>query len=262
MFEPVLTPTMHPSPQVRVDFDSLHASTARITVHRSKSVSATVRDAEDAYAAGGFTIVDYEVPLGVHVGYWAEMFDASGNSLGLTGTTETILYGEQGYGWFSNPLSPGDALEVVLDAQFGESLSRSRPMQLHRVGNSTIALMGSIGLLEGVNLTCKTYRIEDADRLSKILASSLILVRTTPRIRIPSALYVAASQFAEVEQDVQFGGEWIVWPLQGDEVTPSTISAAAPAYPYQTYMDAFATYAEAELAYATYLDAMKNPPGA
>jgi hypothetical protein len=261
MFEPVVTATTHPGPRAQIVFESFPAGTVRATVRREFSGQVEdVRDGELVFAAGGLTVTDYEIPL-VPTAYWAEMFDAAGLPLGETDRTSVTLYGEQGYGWWSDPLVPEHVVQVPLGGSFGESLSKKRDMSGHRVGGQTIFLMGSMGLLEGLNLETKTDTLEQADMLQKVLQGSFCLLRTTPRIRIPACLYVAVQMVPEVEENVQYGGERINWPISGDEMSRHTIGVALPVAPYQTYMNAFATYADAMAAYSTYLDAMKNPPG-
>jgi len=246
---------------VRIDFDSVPLGTVRADVFVSYArVVALVRDGLQVFAAGGFTLTDFEPPLGIPVSYHAEVFDSSGASLGVTGSSTVVVWGELGYGWFSDPLNPSSAVEVPLGGDFGVALERSTPMQRHVVSGRTVFLAGSRGLLEGIDLFAKTDTLAQADKLRDVLAQPFLLVRTHPRSLLPPLLYVALSQTAEVDADVQWGGERIDWPLVGDEMTRTNTPVAVPAVSYQTYMNAYPTYADA--VYVTYLDAMKNPPEA
>ena len=161
---------------------------------------------------------------------------------------------------------PDSAVEVPGDASFGEVLTRTREMQSYRVGSETVFLMGSQGLLANVNLSVKTDTLTQADKLQNVLSAGVVLVRTTPRIRIPPLLYVAIGPVPEVDtagaDAVQYGGQRLDWPLTGNEMTRTNIGVALPPVSWQTYMDAFPTWQDMADAYPTWLDAKKNPPGA
>lgn len=259
MFEPVVSAVGRWS--VKLVFGTVAVGCVRADVFAGfNGTERVIRDGGDRFAAGGFTVTDHEVPVGVTVTYRAEMFDAGGVSLGFTGGTDYVVFGEEGYIVFSDPLVPELVVEVAGRQTFGESLARSRPMERYQVGEATVFLSGQRGLLQNIDLSVVTDTLEQANLLARVLASSFVLVRTTPRIRIPSLLYVAVPDVDEREQDVQFGGERIDWPLTGQEMTRTEIGVAVSSTPYQTYMDAFPTYADAMAAYGTYLDAMKNPP--
>lgn len=261
-FEPILTGTLFPSPRVRVDFDAVAVGTTRARVERTAGgIVLTVRDGGNVFAAGGFTITDFEPPLGVQVSYRAEMFDSAGLSLGFTGSTVVELFGEVGWVWFSDPYDPSIAVYVQQADTFAAGIARARPAQRHSVSGRTVALYGPDGLIEGVDLAVYTMSDEVAASLRTVLASGFVLVRTMPPVAVPRLLYVFVPQRSEVGLNIRHGGQFTRWEMTGDELSPTDVGVALPPVSYQIYMDAFATYAAAMSTYSTYLDAAKNPPG-
>jgi hypothetical protein len=63
-----------------------------------------------------------------------------------------------------------------------------------------------------------------------------------------------------IQQDVQWGGGWVLFDLKGDEIDATTLDILVPVVTWQDYIDAFPTWADMEAAYSTWFDAMKNPP--
>lgn len=266
-YEPTLDATTSPSPRVQVTFTSLASGTERVTVWREYSgLSSPVRDAVNAYAVGGFTVTDYEVPLGVNVEYSAEMYDSGGTSLGRTGATSTVLHCDNGYAWYSSPYDPSVAAYVPLPAEWGVVRGRQRPSERYQIGpGEVVALSGQIGLIEEFNASCRTESLDVADQLKKVLEGGLVLIRTTPHLRVPSLLYLQIDESVEKGtgsiHDVEFGGEHIYWPLAGYEVTPSVLSAGVAVGTWQDVIDHFATWQDVIDNYDTWLDLLQNPPG-
>lgn len=264
-FEPTFPSISGVNPHAHLVYEAadLHVGTETITVTRSYgNRSATVRGAENAFAAGGAVFDDWEIPLGVNVTYTAECFDADGAPLGFANPVEVRWDDDPSLGWISDPLSPGDAVRVELVADFANMMTRTRQMQLHQVGNRVVSLLGAAGKLQGLNVHIQLKNLADSDRLNEILAVTSVLIRTMPPIRLPRLLYCVIPQVNEVDIDAQFGRDLIRWELVGNEVDPTTLDIVLPIVSWQTYMDAFPTWADMEAAYPTWFDAMKNPPGA
>jgi len=255
--------TEPPHVHIVLTADVVQAGTERVTVWRAygKFVS-PVHGLSDRYAAGGFVGDDWEVPLGVPVSYYAERFDAAGVSLGVTESTTVQVDSDPSMGWFSDPLVPSSVVQVELVADFAESLTHTRQLQTYQVGDRVAALLGARGKLEQVSLHCQVKNLADADRLNDILAVSSILVRVPPPTRVPRLLYVVIGEVNEIDRDVQWGGEWVQWEIAGAEVDPTTLDIIVPVVNWQTYKDAFPTWADMKAAYSTWFDAKLNPPGA
>jgi hypothetical protein len=255
----------NPSPRVRIDVTGLPAD-ADVTIHRYADETATVMGAVKVLGGGSYTVVDYLAPTGVVVTYLAEWFDPdTGASLGLSEGASVILPGDPALGWFSDPLQPGNAVEVQLKGDFGESLNTGRSLQLYGVGDRVVALMGQLSKLQNVNLHCQTQSAADTIMLRKILSAGVVCIRTSPMSdtpTIPSVMTVAIGSAPRVDMDVQYGGEWSRWPITGDEISPLELDIAVPVVTWQNYIDAFPTWADFNAAYLTWFDAIQNPPGA
>lgn len=264
-FEPDIPPLAGDNPHAHLVYEAadLAVGTQTITVRRTYGgLTSDVRDAENKFAAGGATVDDWEIPLGVNVSYSAEMFDDAGTSLGFTVPALVRWDSDPSMGWFSDPLVPGSAVQVELVADFAESMARTRQLQIHQTGDRVVALLGAMGKLQNLVLHCQVKNLEDADRLNEILLTSSVLVRVPPPTRVPRLLYVVIGTVPEIDMDVQYGGEWVQWDLIGNEVDPTTLNIVLPVVSWQTYIDAFPTWADFNAAYSTWFDAIKNPPGA
>ena len=260
---PVLTPNTDrdPSPRVGVRFDELHPDTATLTlVVISVDGTVEVRNARKAFAEGGFSIVDYEPPIGVEATYRAQQFNSAGVDLGFTESASTFLEGDPEIVWISDPLDPTSAVPVKADADLGGTLRRRRQMNLVNLGDTTIALMGSMGLLESVPLRCSTDNLEDAAMLDQILSRTIVLIRSSPPHRIPRCLNVAIGDPNKSVWEAQYGSEFTGWDLEGAEVSRTDFDIIVPVITWQAYIDAFPTWPAFNAAYATWLDAADSPP--
>jgi hypothetical protein len=260
---PILTPhgDRDPGPRVNIFFDTLHTAAVEVTVIAiSEDGTIPVRNATKEFAVGGFSIVDYAPPIGVPVTYKAEQFDTDGVSVGFTESADTIIDGDPLTVWISDPLDPLSQVPVHADAEFGAKLSRTRQMRLVNLGDTTIALMGSMGLLEDVSLRCSTESLTDAAMLDRILMRTIVLVRSAPPHRIPRLLNVAIGQPNRSVWEAQYGSLFTGWDLSGAEVTRTDFDIIVPVVTWQAYIDAFPTWALFNAAYANWLDAIDNPP--
>jgi len=248
-------------PRVQVTVSAVPEDAAITLFRLFGKYQTTVRGALRESASGAFVVVDYEVPLGIPVTYRAELYDVSGESLGITNeATVTIAWpGDQVV--ISDPLAPASSIAVDGHSDFGGVLTRKRPYEQHNVSGRIITLMGLAGKLEGIPLVCNTRTIEAADELDGILDATLVLVRSAPPSRLPPLFYAVVGTVKQVPQDVQWGGEWVRWDIEGDETDSSPLDVQVPIITYQMYNDAFPTYGDFNAAYLTYLDALRNPPG-
>lgn len=255
---------MDPSPRVDVFVDGadLTGSTASVTVWQISSAGEfPVRNAERRPSSGGFFVTDYEVPLGVPVSYRVQEFDAGGAEIQFALNLDTQVDVADGYAVIQDPLVPNNAVLVEAHVDFGGVLVKRRAARTYRAGNDTVALLGQQGLLEDVPLRCQTRSIADADVLEAILDETQFLVRLMPSGgRLPSVLHVVVPDVVQVPVDVQYGGSWIQWDLQGSQVARTELDIIVPVVSYQRYVDAFASYAEFNAAYSTYLSAIASPP--
>lgn len=259
------TITLHttpPSAHMVWEAADLPVGTHTITVTRAADgVSYVVRGASALFADGGAVLDDYEVPVGVLVTYTAEAFDSSGVSLGPTTDTLTgTIVADPSMGWVSDPTNPNSVVQVELKDDFAQTLTTVRQVQTYQVGDRVVALLGALGKLSNLTLRMQTKTVDDYKTLVGILQQTAVLIRTAPPTLQPRLLYVVVPTVNMAQQDVQWGGGWVIADITGDEVDATTLDILIPVVTYQTYMDVFATYADAEAAYATYFDAIKNPP--
>jgi hypothetical protein len=271
MAAPTLTgfSTMDPSPRVEVLFPSsaLASGTETITVWQlSSDGSRKVRTdsgSDRVYAVGGVQVTDYEVPPGVTVEYRAEQFNSAGVSLGFTDTEQVQVDFDPSMAVIQDPLLPGNAVLVEVKPDFGSGYAPERELQLHRIGFDTIALMAAQGLARDVPVTVQTKTLEDAQKLRAILAETYVLVRTMPAPLplIPRCLHVVIASPRPVPIDVHYGGEWVQWPLTGQEVTRSSLSIIVPTVTWQDVIDTYPTWTALMAAHGTWLDLQTNLPG-
>lgn len=268
MGAPTLTAftSMDPSPRVDILLPSaaLAAGTTAVTVYQlSSDGQVIVRNAESMFASGGAFVTDYEVPLGVPVQYRAEQFNSSGVSLGFTDpTTVTVELDDDSLVVVQDPLAPEDAVLVEAKDDFAGVFSAERTLQLHRIGNDTIALMGAMGLEQNIPLNVQTKTLEDAVTFQRILKRTQLLFRSMPAglPLIPRCLHVVVPLAAVMPVNVHWGGEWVQNPLVGHRVTRSTLTIVVPVVDYARYNAFFASYTAFNAAYSSYLNAISNPP--
>ena len=259
---PELTPDAE-SWSVAVLFDDLAPRTDTLTVVAITAEGTyPVRSASRAYAVGGFAVTDYEAPPGVDITYRGQMFNAEGVEIGFTESSSTRYDIDPSLVIFSDPLVPGNCVLVEALSDFGGRKVRKRDGATYRVGTRTVGLFAPLGLLEGISLSVQTQSLDDADMLERVLEAMPVLVRSMPPVRVPRQLYVAVTQTDVQDVDVQWGGARTTYPLEGTQVSRSVTDVVVPVVTRQTYMDAFPTWAAFNAAYATWLDAINNPPEA
>lgn len=218
-----------PAPRAEVFFSAFAPGTATVTVYReSQGRTYQVRGGVRAVTAGTLSRIDHEIPFGIPVKYWAEMFDAAGLSLGSTGTVSTRMLVDET--WLHNPLDPQGAARVTVLMGSGKSISRPSPgsvvyPQGRRVGVVIAAPRRGVA---GLTFDVFSEDIETADRIQALLgdysnnAVPVVCIRLGMRdnMRVPKPLFLGVLDIVEEEVDVHRGGEAVVNRMQGDEVDP------------------------------------------
>lgn len=263
---------MDPSPRVVIDVDDadLDFWTRSVTVWQiSKWGQVAVRNAVQRSAAGGLVVTDYEVPPGVPVTYRVEQFDPAGASLGFVLSLVTQVNIPDGMVVLQDPLRPANAVMVVGKPDLGEELRRSRPTRVYVAGNRSIALSGMRSHLMDVNLHCQTHELTDVDRLDEVLEQTMVCVRLAPSAGLlPGVFFAVIPDVSARPVDVQYGGQMVRWGLTGQEVSRPSIDILVAVFSYdrfKAYLDSLhpptpGTYDDAAAIWATYIDAMRNPP--
>lgn len=262
-YAPVLSASLDaaPSPRVEVLFSSLHPNASTLSVFRvAAGRTYAIRGGVRVATAGAFTRIDFEVPFGIPVTYFAEMFDAAGLSLGLTDSESITVWCDDT--WVHNPLSPDGSVRVQFRGNAARSIDRPTSAEVvfplgRRVG--VIVGNGRQGVRD-VTLDVVTDTVEDADRMGALLGGYETV--TTPvlcfrvgasdRIRLPRPFFVGVEGSAS-EEDLNYvlGGETITHPLQGSEVAPP---APGVFVPLLTNADINAFYATNAAANADHVD--------
>lgn len=258
------------SPTVKLDLTELRPGTASLTMYRSfdgfdgRTVDMTVRSAIRKYAVGAFTGTDSEIPTGVPVSYWAEMFDDAGTPLGTTErTTVTFPVTDINEAWLSDPLDETSGIRVWLLDGTAKELSRPTSGTRYQVGFRTVVLAGTTGLLTDAPVPFLTDSIEDREAVYRLIGDTggLILIRTAPPAMLPRLLYCWASDPRPTGYRQWNGYDLTSWANPVNEVSPIEGDVAVPRVPWQVYMDAFPRWSDAMAAYSTWFDAKRNPPG-
>jgi len=251
-------------PQVRVTFEAgdLDASVSTVTVYRVVGgVETTVRSSLRAAAAGGWTGVDWEAPIGP-VSYRAEMFDTSGNDLGSSASVSvTVPYTDADVAWLSDPLDATSAVRVFMNS--GVESSQSRPVSgaKYPLGDRVVVLAGQRALLSGLAANFETVTAEDRDTVQALISRTggLVLIRTSPLVPLPRLLYCWCPDPQPVMSPMD-SFEQTLWQNQADEISEPKGAPAVFAVPLSVYEAAFPTLGDFEAAYSTFLEAYKNPP--
>lgn len=250
-YAPTLTVSTdaNPMPRVEVLFSSFAAGTVKVTVYRlAQGREFKVRSAVNAATAGALSRIDFEIPFGVPVTYRAEMFDASGVSLGFTDTaTVTMSIPDM---WVHNPLNPAGGVKVMFRGSAARELSR--PVegdvfypQGRRVG---VVISGQRRGLQGVVLDIIVDSVADADKFAALVGDystttiPVLCFRlgANDRVRLPRPLFAFVQDPREVDVTYALGGEKIAFEMVGDEVSPP---APALIVPLLTNADLNAYYA-------------------
>ena len=261
---------MIPSPRVVIDVDDADLNPAAVTatvLQVSKWGEVPVNRAPRA-VAGGLVLTDYEVPPGVPVTYRVRQYGGGGTDLGYALALETQVDVPFGRVVLQDPLAPADAVVVDGEAGFAGVRPRSRPTKVYQAGGASFAMSGLPSGFQQVPLHCYTDTVEDADMLSRILEQPVVLVRTHPRTGLPGSFYASiASAAPDSTNHARFGRDTNLWAMSGDELSRPGIDVLVPVYSYdlfKQYLDAkyppYGTYDDAGAEWATYIDALRNPP--
>ena len=216
------------APFVEVFIDDLIPEAASVTVYRlAGGREFQVRGAVSAPTGGTFTRIDFEIPFNIPVTYRAELFDASGESLGFTDSATITLSVLDS--WMHNPLNPAGAVKVELTGESGGRIVRPTPGVVSRPRGRRVGVVlseprqGVTGLL----LDVRTRNDADADAVQAMFGDDgmppVVCIRLGSRdgvMRVPQPLFLSALSVAEVDITHQWGGGVISHPIEGDEVDP------------------------------------------
>lgn len=269
---PVVTFTDDPPiANISLDLTAMSDDVETLTLYRvyadrpvSSQVTTTVRRGVNKFASGGFATTDEEVPIGMPVSYYAALYRADGvfvgNSLPTTVTVGNTASIDDG--WISDPLVEGSAIKVTLTDVAGSNPSRPMVGTKYQVGYRTVVLNSRQSHLTDLDMGFYTDTKADMQAIQDLIEGTggLVLIRCTPPRMVPRMLYCWMQNASPDDFNYPAGLEDAEWANTVQETSAVEGDVTLPAVSWQTYIDAFSTWANMEAAYTTWFDAKKNPP--
>lgn len=263
MAGPDLTPDLTGNPFVEVFFDpgDLDGDATKLRIYRySEDRTWLVRGGVDV--AVGVAAIDWEVPFQTQATYRAEMFDASGASLGYTDTSVITL--DVSDVWVHNPLVPTVAVNLGPHGLLDVTTVNRRPTvgsAAFTEGSITAQHTGSRrrGVVN-MPLGFAVDSLDDMDTIQTMLGTyevpqlGVLCLRTPPPARIPRTFFTSVSNPDEVGVDTQWGGERSNFFFEATEVKSPYPGIVTPLLTYDDLDAAYATYEDRDAAYATYTE--------
>ncbi|RUQ06682.1 hypothetical protein D8M34_06585 [Microbacterium sp. HSID17254] len=247
---------------MEVFFPSFVAGTATVTVYRlAGGREFQMRGGVRAVTGGTLTRIDHEIPFNVPVTYRAEQFNATGQSLGFTASTEVTVASADS--WMHNPLDPQGAVRVSLGTDSAVSFSRPVPGVVSRPRGRRVGVVLSEPRqgVSGLTLDVRTSTTADADAVQAMFGDDgrppIVCVRLGELdrvMRVPQPLFLSALSVSEVDVGYRWGSGEISHPVEGDEVAPPVPGLFVPTLRAIDLNVSFATAAELNLAHLTAAD--------
>lgn len=216
------------APFVEVLLDDLVPEAATVTVYRlAAGREFQMRGAVKAPTAGAFTRIDFEIPFNTLVTYRAELFDASGDSLGFTDSASITV--DCADTWIHNPLDPAGGVKVFFGENSGWQITRPTPGEVSRPLGRRVGVVLSEPRqgVTGLGLVVRTSTDADADMVQAMMGDNgmppIICIRLGSRdqhLRLPRPLFLSALTVHEIDMDTRWGGSELAHQLEGDEVDP------------------------------------------
>lgn len=255
MVAPTLTANQAGNPFVEVYFPSYPAGTASVRVERlSENRIWPVRGGVNI--APGVAVLDFEVPFQTSAAYRAEVFNASGQSLGYTESAEIIV--NESRTIVHQPLVPQLWTSVFKLAGTAVTIERPSDSELAYIEGSGIPkVIGSTRHgVEEMPFRLLVDNEADADMLQSTLGAyetqqlPVLVIRTPGPVRIPRTFFAHIPNLSErrissLSQDFEF-------TFTATEVQPPFPGLSTPLLTYDDLDAAFATYTALDAAFATY----------
>lgn len=271
---PTLTYKSVPMPSVEVYVSSLGTGTpTSISVYRiADGTTSLVRNGFKVAATSAFTLTDFEAPFGTPVSYYTEVFDAAGNSLGLSSQATTTLSVSQI--WVHDPLDLTNAFSVdvagsgsiVLGAESFSTIQRAYNYNRSTVIGKSKPVLQFYGekAIEGLSFSLITDNA-GALEVEDIMSASPVCIRTPAQFfNLPRSLY-GVLEGSQEPLNWQLSGETndlTRWNLTFNETEAQSLGVVIAYYTYAYWQARYATYTAANTAYGSgsYINAVRNPP--
>ena len=236
-YAPTITTFYDDTERAEVLFTAFAAGTVKVDVYReAEGRSGEIQGGMKAAVSGALSRIDWTIPFGTPVTYWAKMWDAAGLSLGLTDRTTTTHHSTRSM--VHHPLDPKGAVRFEFQASAARQLVRPTSGEVvHPLGRTVgVVISGQRQGLRGVNLDIVVDSTEDADKLQKMLGG--YGSRVTPvlcfrigsldRVRLPKPFFGSVLEMSEEDMTYVLGGTTIAFKIRSDEVSPPTPALVVP----------------------------------
>lgn len=254
----------HVAPRVEVLARAFNSGADTVVFYRADPTRTwTVRGGVSRSTAGGVALVDWEAPFGVPITYRAEMFDASGASLGFTDSASIIL--DINEVWIQHVLEPSIALRYNLTNEALQELKHEQSGSFLSIQGAPVATwVGSRRTgLTGVDLSGWTDTFEDAGILASMLGTyeqprvPIVVVRAPPVYQLPPT-FIAVIELARVPFDTHVGGEMNKWSMTASETNPPAVGLVEATLTWDDLAAAYGSWDEVAAAYSSWLDASRD----
>jgi hypothetical protein len=157
------------------------AGAATVTVRRTNidGESVYVRGAKDATVAGTFFVDDYEPPIGEQSTYSSYTTNGVGEASTESAGTNITVTQSNALSWLSDPLVPGSAVAVRLQA-FPERAMNVQSAILPIIGSSTPVMVAGVRQRGSGTITFATFTLADTQALRSVLLSTPIVLFRAP----------------------------------------------------------------------------------
>lgn len=256
-----------PCPRVEVLITHLPPTVDTVTVWRSwAGTRSVVRGGNRAEVSGALLLVDYEVPLGLPVTYWAVGYTAAGVPMQESpSATVTVSAPDT---WIQDPLDPTSAMRagMLIPGPLMVSGGSFAAPRYRRAGQR-IAIHGSrlpVGRGDVRQAAAQVPLLLDSDNPTTTAGVYEVLDQADPLcVRAPADLVPALTGLVylavdEYVPDPDTGWQGTMFTLEGDSVRPPGAGIVVQPRTYADLLDEAATYADLTTLYPTYLDLLRG----
>lgn len=250
-----------PCPRVEVTVEP-GADNQTLTLYRQDAGgSSPVRGGWRIEVSGPALVVDYEVPFGQPVTYFAVGYDADGNASAPGPASQPVTVDSGGCPWVQDPTNPESAARwQVVDwegMEYGRSATVLRPM----LSPTAIAVIGVRQEPES-EMVARTTTDSAAAALRALCAVPVLLIRPDPSWGWP-ARYWLVGDLTETRQAPHTGDDpRRLWTLPLTAVDAPSATLLTFPYVWADVVAYWDTWADLIAGKATWLDVMRDPaPG-
>lgn len=255
-----------PAPRFQVVVSDMPPFANYITLRRwaDDELPAIVREANHRALTGTFVVDDLETPFGIEVSYSADLYTGD-VPLGTTARfTGFIPVRDPLVVYIADPLDPRSVVKGIVGEDFADDMGKVREGNFETPGGSTegsVLLAGPSQGYTGINLHFYTNDAATTRKFKRLRDQTpLAVLRTAPPIPIPRTIYVAVLHPRSRLLDKLDG--FTEWDWTSQQVIAPKVGIIVPLHSYADYMAFYSTYQAAMSIFATYLDAILNPPPA